>query len=70
MAAPAGVPKDIIQRLSAVMMEALNDKPVQDQFKKAGIPALPMTADQMNQRVVDDAKWISELMGELGMAKK
>lgn len=70
MAAPVGVPKDIIQRLSAVMMEALNDKPVQDQFKKAGIPALPMTAEQMNQRVADDAKWIGELMTELGMAKK
>jgi hypothetical protein len=29
-----------------------------------------MTADQMNKRVTDDAKWIGELMTELGMAKK
>ena len=70
MAAPVGVPKDIINKLSSVMMEALNDKPVQDQFKKAGIPALPMTADQMSKRVVDDSKWITELMTELGMTKK
>jgi tripartite-type tricarboxylate transporter receptor subunit TctC len=52
------------------MMEALKDKPVQDQFKKAGIPALPMTADQMSKRVTDDTKWISELMTELGFSKK
>jgi tripartite-type tricarboxylate transporter receptor subunit TctC len=70
MAAPVGVPKDIINKLSSVMMEALNDKAVQDQFKKVGIPALPMTADQMSKRVADDTKWISELMTELGFAKK
>ena len=70
MAAPAGVPKDIINKLSSVMMESLNDKAVQDQFKKVGIPALPMTADQMTKRVADDTKWISELMTELGFAKK
>lgn len=70
MAAPVGVPRDIINKLSSVMMESLNDKAVQDQFKKAGIPAFPMTADQMNKRVVDDTKWIGELMTELGMTKK
>ena len=70
MAAPVGVPKDIINKLSSVMMESLNDKAVQDQLKKVGIPALPMTADQMTKRVADDAKWISELMTELGFAKK
>ncbi|MEN9628586.1 MAG: hypothetical protein RJA10_1813 [Pseudomonadota bacterium] len=70
MAAPAGVPKEIITRLSQVMAEALQDKPVQDQLKKAGIPPLPMSADQMSKRVADDAKWITELMTELGFAKK
>ena len=70
MAAPAGVPKEIIARLSKVMGEALMDKPVQDQLKKVGIPPLPMTAEQMNKRVADDAKWITELMTELGFAKK
>jgi tripartite-type tricarboxylate transporter receptor subunit TctC len=70
MAAPVGVPKDIINKLSSVMMESLNDKAVQDQLKKVGIPALPMTADQMAKRVVDDSKWIAELMTELGFVKK
>ena len=64
------LPKDIINKLSSVMMEALKDKPVQDQLKKSGIPGLPMTADQMSKRVADDSKWISELMTELGMTKK
>ena len=70
MAAPAGVPRDTINRLSQVMAEALQDKPVQDQLKKAGIPPFPMTAEQMSKRVADDTKWISELMGELGFARK
>ena len=67
MAAPAGVPRDIINRLSTVMAEALQDKAVQDQFTKAGIPAFPMTAEQMNKRVADDSKWIGELMTEFGV---
>jgi hypothetical protein len=29
-----------------------------------------MTADQMSKRVLDDSKWIAELMTELGMTKK
>lgn len=70
MAAPAGVPKDIINKLSAVMMESLNDKPVQDQLKKSGIPGFPMTAEQMSKQVVADTKWIGELMTELGFSKK
>jgi tripartite-type tricarboxylate transporter receptor subunit TctC len=70
MAAPAGVPADIIARLSTVMGEALMDKPVQDQLKKAGIPGLRMTAAEMSKRVTEDGKWISELMTELGMIKK
>ena len=70
MAAPVGVSKEIIQRLSTVMMEALNDKPVQDQFRKAGIPSLPMSAEHMSRRVTDETKWITEMMTELGMAKK
>ncbi len=70
MAAPAGVPKEIINRLSQVMAESMQDKPVQDQLKKAGIPPFPMTAEQMTKRVADDAKWITELMSELGFSKK
>jgi tripartite-type tricarboxylate transporter receptor subunit TctC len=70
MAAPAGVPKEIIARLSQVMAEALMDKPVQDQMKKAGIPPMQMTAEQMSKRVAEDSKWIAELMNELGMVKK
>jgi tripartite-type tricarboxylate transporter receptor subunit TctC len=70
MAAPAGVPKEIIARLSAVMAEALNDKTVLDQMKKVGIPPIQMNADQMAKRISEDSKWISELMTELGMVKK
>jgi hypothetical protein len=29
-----------------------------------------MTADQMSKKLIDDSKWIAELMTELGMSKK
>jgi tripartite-type tricarboxylate transporter receptor subunit TctC len=70
MAAPVGVPKEIIARLSSVMAEALADKPVQDQMKKVGIPPIQMNADQMTKRINEDFKWISDLMTDLGMLKK
>jgi tripartite-type tricarboxylate transporter receptor subunit TctC len=70
MAAPAGVPKEIIVRLASVMAEALTDKPVLDQMKKVGIPPLQMNAEQMTKRIGEDSKWISDLMTELGLVKK
>jgi tripartite-type tricarboxylate transporter receptor subunit TctC len=70
MAAPAGVPKEIIARLATVMAEALTDKPVLDQMKKVGIPPLQMNAEQMTKRIGEDSKWISDLMTELGLVKK
>lgn len=70
MAAPAGVPKEIVMKISAAVGEALQDKPVQDTLKKLGVRAMYMTPDQMTQRVAADTKWIGELMTELGLAKK
>ena len=70
MAAPAGVPKDIVARLSAVLAQTLQDKPVQDTMKKLGVNAFYMNPEQMSARVAADARWIGDLMTELGMAKK
>ena len=70
MAAPAGVPKDIVAKVSAAIGESLKDKAVQDTLKKLGVTAMYMTPEQMTQRVAADTKWVSELMTELGLAKK
>jgi len=70
MAAPAGVPKDIIQKLSAVIGETMKDKAVLDTLKKLGVGPFYMTPEQMTQRVAADTQWVSELMTELGLAKK
>lgn len=70
MAAPAGVPKDIVAKISAAIGEALKDKATQDVLKKLGVSAMYMTPEQMTQRVAADTKWVSELMTELGLAKK
>ncbi|MFO1217139.1 MAG: tripartite tricarboxylate transporter substrate binding protein [Burkholderiaceae bacterium] len=70
MAAPAGVPKEIINRLSGVIGESMKEKPMLDLLKKLGMGPFYMTPEQMTQRVADDTKWITELMTELGFAKK
>ena len=70
MAAPAGVPKDIVQRLSTAIAEALKDKAVLDNLKKLGVDPFYMSPEQMTQRVTADSKWISQLMTDLGMVKK
>ena len=70
MAAPAGVPKDIVAKLSAAIGDSLKDKATQDVLKKLGVGPMYMTPEQMTQRVAADTKWVSELMTELGLAKK
>lgn len=70
MAAPAGVPKEIVARLSAVIGETLKDKAMQDTLKKLGVGAMYMTPEQMSKRIADDSQWVSALMNELGLAKK
>lgn len=70
MAAPAGVPKDIINRLSAVIGEVVREKSMIDLLARLGVKPYYLNADQMTQRVAEDSKWISELMTELGFAKK
>ena len=70
MAAPAGVPKEIVTRLSGVIVESLKDKAVTDMLAKLGVPSAPMNSDQMSRQVAADTQWISELMTELGFAKK
>ncbi len=71
MAAPAGVPKEIVEQLSAAIGETLKTKPMQDLLQKLGIPGgMYMTPEQMTKRIADDTKWVTELMTELGLAKK
>jgi tripartite-type tricarboxylate transporter receptor subunit TctC len=70
MAAPAGVPKDIIAKISAAIGESMKDKPMQDVLKRLGVSSMYMTPEQTAQRIAADTQWVSELMKELGMAKK
>lgn len=41
-----------------------------DLLARLGVKPYYLNADQMTQRVAEDSKWISELMTELGFAKK
>ncbi|MGD9946000.1 MAG: Bug family tripartite tricarboxylate transporter substrate binding protein [Burkholderiaceae bacterium] len=68
--APAGTPRDIVDKLSDTVREAMGDKEITDLLAKLGVPALYMTPDQMAQRIQSDTQWMGELMNELGMTKR
>ncbi len=70
MAAPKGVPQDIVKRLSDVIIATLDDKPVRNMLARLGVSAAPMTSEQATRQIAEDTKWISEFMTELGFAKK
>jgi tripartite-type tricarboxylate transporter receptor subunit TctC len=59
MAAPAGVPKDIIAKISAVIGESMKDKPMQDVLKRLGVSSMYMTPEQTAQRIAADTQWVS-----------
>lgn len=68
--APAGVPREIADKLSDAVRAAVGDKEVVELLAKLGVPALPMTRDEMARRIQADGVWMGELMTELGMARK
>lgn len=70
LAVPAGTPKDIVNKLSEVVRQSMEDKEVVDLLAKLGVPAYYLTPEQAAQRIAADTKWMSELMTELGMVKK
>lgn len=56
--APAGTPKDVIERISAEVEAILAEKETQDKMLNAGAIANYQTASQMATRVQEDyTKW-------------
>lgn len=70
MAAPVGVSKDIVEKLSRAVEESLKDDDVKAIFTKVGVSPMYLNAEQMTQRIRSDTQWINELMTELGLVKK
>jgi len=55
---PAGMPKDLVQRLSTEIAKALKDSDLQAKFREAGVEADSMSGDELLRYMhSEDAKW-------------
>jgi tripartite-type tricarboxylate transporter receptor subunit TctC len=55
---PAGMPKDIVQRLTTEIAKALTDRDLQSKFRDAGVEADSMSGDELVRYMrTEDAKW-------------
>ena len=55
---PAGMPKDIVQRLTTEIAKALKDPDLQIKFREAGVEADSMSGDELLRYMhSEDAKW-------------
>jgi len=58
LAGPAGIPKDIVEKLHKATTQVLADPEVQERFKNMGLIITPMTNQQFNAFTVTElAKW-------------
>jgi tripartite-type tricarboxylate transporter receptor subunit TctC len=69
IAAPAGLPGDIADKLSRTLADALGDPAVADQMRKIGNTPSPSTPDQYKARLIADiAKW-SKLIADVSIVR-
>ena len=55
---PAGMPKDLVQRLTIEIAKALKDPDLQSKFREAGVEADSMSGDELLRYMhSEDAKW-------------
>lgn len=58
LAGPAGMPKDMVEKLHKATTQVLADPEVQERFKNLGLIITPMTTQQFNDFTVSElAKW-------------
>jgi len=58
LAGPAGIPKDIVEKLHKATTQVLADPEVQERFKNMGLIITPMSTQQFNDFTVTElAKW-------------
>jgi tripartite-type tricarboxylate transporter receptor subunit TctC len=70
LVAPAGVPRDVLDRLASETLKVLEDKDVQQRVAKMGAEVSPMATAQFTSFVNrENTKW-AELVSELGLKDK
>jgi len=69
LAAPAGVPKDLVAKLAAAAQKATQDPEVRAHLERLDIPAVFYGPEEMSTRIASETKWMEALMREAGLIK-
>lgn len=70
LVAPAGTPKDVVQRLAAALKAVLTNKQVAARFRNDGAEPMLMSPHAFNERLKQDFTQASRLVIELGLPKE
>ncbi len=68
--APAGTPRDVVQKLSEALHAALNTPEVKDRFREQGSEVVLMSSDKFNQFLKDEVTGLTKLISDLGLPKQ
>ena len=67
LAAPAGTPQDIIQKIYAETAAALQEAPTKDTLEGLGFIVAASPPDELNQTIADDSKLYAEVANKAGL---
>jgi len=70
LVAPAGTPKEVVQRLSQALKFALASEAVRDRFRRDGAEAVNMTPEEFNAFLKRDMERTVKVAADLGVAKE
>jgi tripartite-type tricarboxylate transporter receptor subunit TctC len=70
MLAPAGTPKNVVQRLSVALQAALASKELVDRFAADGSEPMKMSPDEFNDFMRSEVQQLNKFVADIGLAKQ
>ena len=68
--APAGTPKDIVQKLSLTLQSTLTDKDLQKRFREEGSEVMSMPSEEFNKFVKSEVAAMAKLATDINLPKQ
>lgn len=68
--APAGTPKDVINRLADALRAATSDSAIKERYREDGLEAMSMSPDEFNQFMAREVRQVNKLVTDLGIQKQ
>lgn len=68
--APAGTPKEVVQRLSQALRSAISNPSIKDRFRDDGMEAMDMAPEEFNQFLAREVAQARKIVADLGLQKQ